>query len=91
MGALLTSTVRAPLTGIVLMIELTGKYDYMLPLLACCFVAYGIAEAMNNVPITVPSGCCRGLSFVLIRHLVGKRSILVRGFSWPLTAACKAH
>jgi CIC family chloride channel protein len=51
MGALLTSTVRAPLTGIVLMIELTGKYDYMLPLLASCFVAYGIAEAMNNVPI----------------------------------------
>jgi CIC family chloride channel protein len=51
MGALLTSTVRAPLTGIVLMIELTGKYDYMLPLLVSCFVAYGLAEAMNNVPI----------------------------------------
>jgi len=31
------------------MIELTGKYDYMLPLLVSCFVAYGIAEAMNNV------------------------------------------
>jgi len=30
---------RAPLTGIVLMIELTGKYDYMLPLLVSCFVA----------------------------------------------------
>ena len=51
MGALLTSIVRAPLTGIVLMIELTGKYDFMLPLLVSCFAAYGVAEAMNDVPI----------------------------------------
>jgi len=51
MGALLTSIVRAPLTGIVLMIELTGKYDFMLPLLVSCFVAYGIAEGLRNAPI----------------------------------------
>jgi len=51
MGALLTSIARAPLTGIVLMVELTGKYDYMLPLLVSCFAAYGVAEAMNDVPI----------------------------------------
>lgn len=51
MGALLTAIVRAPLTGIVLMIELTGKYDYMLPLLVSCLVAYGLAEAMGNKPI----------------------------------------
>jgi CIC family chloride channel protein len=51
MGALFTSTVRAPLTGIVLMTELTGKYDFMLPLLVSCFVAYGIAEALGDRPI----------------------------------------
>ena len=51
MGGLLTSIVRAPMTGIVLMIELTGKYDFMLPLLACCLVAYGVAEALNDKPI----------------------------------------
>jgi CIC family chloride channel protein len=51
MGALLTATVRAPLTGIVLMIELTGTYDFMLPLLVGCFAAYGIAEAMGDKPI----------------------------------------
>jgi len=51
MGGLLTAIVRAPLTGIVLMIELTGKYDFMLPLLACCLVAYGIAEALNDTPV----------------------------------------
>jgi CIC family chloride channel protein len=51
MGALFTATVRAPLTGIVLMIELTGKYDFMLPLLVSCFAAYGVAEALGDVPI----------------------------------------
>jgi CIC family chloride channel protein len=51
MGALFTATVRAPLTGIVLMIELTGTYDFMLPLLVGCFAAYGIAEALGDKPI----------------------------------------
>lgn len=51
MGGLLTSIVRAPLTGIVLMIELTGQYDFMLPLLACCLVAYGVAEGLGDEPI----------------------------------------
>jgi CIC family chloride channel protein len=51
MGALFTATVRAPLTGIVLMIELTGKYEFMLPLLVGCFAAYGIAEALGDMPI----------------------------------------
>lgn len=33
------------------MIELTGKYDFMLPLLACCLVAYGVAEALRDTPV----------------------------------------
>ncbi len=51
MGGLLTAIVRAPLTGIVLMIELTGQYDFMLPVLACSLVAYGIAEALGDKPV----------------------------------------
>jgi CIC family chloride channel protein len=51
MGAILTATVRAPLTAIVLMIELTGQYDFMLPLLVACFAAYGVAEALGDRPI----------------------------------------
>jgi CIC family chloride channel protein len=51
MGALFTATVRAPLTGIVLMIELTGDYGFMLPLLLSCLCAYGVAEALGNAPI----------------------------------------
>ena len=34
-----------------LMIELTGTYDFMLPLLVSCLVAYGVAEWLGNLPI----------------------------------------
>ncbi|HVZ64641.1 MAG TPA: H(+)/Cl(-) exchange transporter ClcA [Lacunisphaera sp.] len=51
MGAMFTAIVRAPLTGIVLMIELTGSYDFMLPLLVSCMAAYGVAEWLGNRPI----------------------------------------
>lgn len=47
MGALFTAVVRAPLTGIVLMVEMTGQYEFMLPLLASCLTAYAIAEWMG--------------------------------------------
>ncbi len=51
MGATFTAIVRAPLTGIVLMIELTGVYGFMLPLLVACLTAYGVAEVLGNTPI----------------------------------------
>ena len=51
MGALFTAIVRAPLTGIVLMIDLTGEYNLLLPLLVACLLAYSVAEWMGNAPI----------------------------------------
>jgi CIC family chloride channel protein len=51
MGAIFTATVRAPLTGIVLMVELTGEYAFMLPLLVSCLIAYGVAEYLGSPPI----------------------------------------
>jgi CIC family chloride channel protein len=51
MAAYFTAIVRAPLTGIVLIIEMTGNYAQMLPLLVACFCAYVVAEAMKELPI----------------------------------------
>lgn len=51
MGALFTAVVRAPLTGIVLMVEMTGQYEFMLPLLVCCLSAYGVAEWLKSPAI----------------------------------------
>jgi len=51
MAAYFTAIVRAPLTGIVLIIEMTGNYAQMLPLLVACFCAYLVAEALGELPI----------------------------------------
>ncbi len=51
MSAYFTAIVRAPLTGIVLIVEMTGNYRQMLPLLVACFCAYAVAELLKDVPI----------------------------------------
>ena len=51
MAAYFTAIVRAPLTGTLLIIEMTGNYEQMLPLLVSCFCAYAVAEGLKNLPI----------------------------------------
>jgi len=51
MGAYFTGIVRAPLTAVVLMTEMTGSYSLMLPLLVACLTAYGVAEFLGDRPI----------------------------------------
>ncbi len=51
MAALFTAIVRAPLTGIVLILEMTSSYPLMLPLLAACFTAYALADLLHDRPI----------------------------------------
>ncbi len=51
MAAYFTAIVRAPLTGVVLIIEMTGNYAQMLPLLVACFCAYAAAEGLGELPI----------------------------------------
>ncbi len=51
MAAYFTAIVRAPLTGIVLMVEMTGNYSLVLPLLVACLTAYGIADFLGDRPV----------------------------------------
>lgn len=51
MAALFTGVVRAPLTGVVLMIEMTGNYLLVLPLLLSCFAALMAADRLHDLPI----------------------------------------
>jgi CIC family chloride channel protein len=51
MAAYFTAIVRAPLTGILLITEMTGSYEQMLPLLASSFCAYAVAELLRSLPI----------------------------------------
>lgn len=51
MAAYFTAIVRAPLTGIMLILEMTGNYSQMLPLLVACFCAYAVAEWLKDLPV----------------------------------------
>lgn len=51
MGAYFTAVVRAPLTGIVLIVEMTGNYSLVLPLLIACLTAYGLADFLGDRPV----------------------------------------
>lgn len=51
MAALFSAVVRAPLTGIVLVIEMTGDFKQLLPLLVASMIAYLISERLGARPI----------------------------------------
>lgn len=51
MGGLFAASVRAPLTGIVLVIEMTQNYTLALPLMVTCFAAVLLTQIANNQPI----------------------------------------
>jgi len=51
MAGLFAATVRAPLTGIVLMLEMTDGYSLMLPLLASSFAAQWTADLLGQPPV----------------------------------------
>ncbi len=51
MAAMFTSIVRAPLTGIVLILEMTGNQEQLFALILTCLVAYLVAEHTGTEPI----------------------------------------
>jgi CIC family chloride channel protein len=51
MAALFSSSVRAPLTGIVLIVEMTSNYEQLYALIVVALVAYLTAEALREPPI----------------------------------------
>ena len=51
MAAYFAAIVRAPLTGVVLILEMTGNDRQLLPLITACFAAYLIAEQLRDLPI----------------------------------------
>ena len=51
MAAFFTGVVRAPLTGIVLVTEMTANVTMLLPMLGACFAAMLVPTLLRNAPI----------------------------------------
>jgi CIC family chloride channel protein len=51
MAAFFTAVVRAPVTGIVLVVEMTASFTLLLPMLGACFGAMVVPTWLGNAPI----------------------------------------
>lgn len=51
MGALFAASVRAPLTGIVLVLEMTDNYQLILPMIVTCLGATLLAQLLGGKPL----------------------------------------
>jgi CIC family chloride channel protein len=51
MAAFFTGVVRAPITGIVLVLEMTASFTMFLPMLGACFTAMLVPTLLGNAPI----------------------------------------
>ena len=51
MAACFTAVVRSPLTGVVLVLEMTGAWTLILPMMAASVTAYAVPELLGNEPI----------------------------------------
>ena len=57
MAAFFTAVVGAPVTGIILVIEMTGSFTLLLPMLSACFAAMLVTSLLRSAPIyDSPSG-----------------------------------
>ncbi len=62
MGALVAATSHAPLTGIVIMFELTGDYEIMLPLMVACIISTVVASSLKEESIYTQKLKWKGIS-----------------------------
>ncbi len=51
MGAMFAGVIRAPVTSILIIFELTGDYSLILPIMLSNLVSYGVASKLREVPV----------------------------------------
>jgi len=51
MGGMFSAIVRSPLTGIILILEMTSEFSLLLPLMTVTILAYAVPEFANNRPV----------------------------------------
>jgi CIC family chloride channel protein len=66
MAAFFTGVVRAPVTGIVLIIEMTDSFTMLLPMLGACFTAMLVPTLLGSEPIY--DSLSERPNFVVARH-----------------------
>jgi H+/Cl- antiporter ClcA len=69
MAAFFTAVVRAPVTGIILVTEMTGCFTLLLPMLLACFAAMTVPTLLGDPPHRYQSILPKGSASNLERSL----------------------
>lgn len=77
MGALIAGSTLAPLTGIVMLFELTGNYEIILPLMVTCVIASTMVHRLLGESIYTLKLSARGIRVRTHREQVVLRSLTV--------------
>jgi chloride channel protein, CIC family len=51
MGAVFAGVIRAPMTSVLIIVEMTGGYGLVLPLMVANMTAYGLARHWRHLPV----------------------------------------
>ena len=51
MAAYFSAVVKSPVTGVVLIMEMTGSFSHLLPLMICAMTAYLVSDLMGSAPV----------------------------------------
>jgi len=51
MGALIAASLRTPITGVVLVVEISNNYQLILPIMVTCFAATFVAQVLGGKPL----------------------------------------
>ncbi len=78
MGAVVAGTTRAPITAILVIFELTGDYELILPLMASCIISTLLCEKLGRESIYTLKLIRRGVDLQKGRELNVLRSLQVR-------------
>ena len=85
MGAVVAATSHAPLTGIVIMFELTGDYEIILPVMLACIIATVVASSLKEESIYTQKLKWKGITLrqgreeSILQHL-SVRGVLQKDF-----------
>jgi len=80
MGAIVAATTHAPITAIIIIFELTGDYQIILPLMLTCIISSFITIGLQKESIYTLKLKHRGISFKEGKEINILRSLLVKNF-----------
>lgn len=84
MGAVFAGATRAPITGVVILFELTGEYTIILPLMTAIVLATGVSKLLSHDTIYTRKLLRRGIDIEIPEHSAALATVTVAEVMEPV-------